>query len=88
MDAIDPSLVNLGDQLMSMQRRVMAQIGTVYDQTDAPASCGKFAEISRDLYKKYIHRCLDYFLRDNSNGFPRTSCCQPGLRNGLGPDWI
>ena len=41
-----------------------------------PASCGKFAEISRDLYKKYIHRCLDYFLRVNSNSFPRTSGCQ------------
>jgi hypothetical protein len=36
MDAIDPSLVNLGDRLATMQRRVMAQIGTIYDQTDVP----------------------------------------------------
>ena len=47
-----------------------------FDIICIPASCGKFAEISRDLYKKYIHRCLDYFLRVNSNSFPRTSGCQ------------
>ena len=38
-----------------------------------PASCGKFAEIPPDLYKKYVHRRLDYFLRDNSNCFHCTS---------------
>jgi hypothetical protein len=38
-----------------------------------PASCGKFAEIPADLYKKYVHRRLDYFLRDNSNCFHCTS---------------
>jgi hypothetical protein len=36
LDAIDPSLVFLGDHMISKQRRVTAQVETVYDQTDAP----------------------------------------------------
>lgn len=38
-----------------------------------PASCGKFAEIPTDLYRRYVYRHLDVFLRDNSHCFPRTS---------------
>ena len=36
MDSIDPSLVRLGDRLQQKQRRITAQVETVYDQTDTP----------------------------------------------------
>ena len=37
LDAIDPSLVRLGERLHQKQRRVTAQVDTVYDQVDAPS---------------------------------------------------
>ena len=55
MDAIDPSLVNLGDGLTSMQRRVMAQIGTVYDQTDTP---GRRTFVSDERHLKVTAQVL------------------------------
>ena len=55
MDAIDPSLVCLGDQLMSMQRRVMAQVGTVYDQADTP---GRRTFVSDERHLKVTAQVL------------------------------
>ena len=55
MDAIDPSLVNLGDELTSTQRRVMAQLGTIYDHTDAP---GRRTFVSDERHLKVTAQVL------------------------------
>ena len=49
LDAIDPSLVFLGNRMVSLQRRVAAQVETVYDQTDAP---GRRTFVSDERHRK------------------------------------
>jgi hypothetical protein len=55
MDSIDPSLVRLGERLQQKQRRITAQVETVYDQIDTP---GRRTFVSDERHTKITAKMI------------------------------